>query len=137
MTKAGPGNAVSIRAYVSSDRVSVVGLFTRVNRELAPPDMRERFEAYIAASISGELSRIPDIFSDSKRNAFWVVETGAEIIGMLGIESRGEQITELRRMYLDRAHRGRGLAQRMLLCAETRARDLCLRVGQARGFSIA
>jgi putative acetyltransferase len=27
-------------------------------------------------------------------------------------------------MYLDQRHRGRGIAQRMLLCAETRAREL-------------
>ncbi len=46
---------------------------------------------------------------------------------MFGIEWCGEGCTELRRMYLDRAHRGRGFAQRMLQCAETRARD--------RGFS--
>jgi GNAT superfamily N-acetyltransferase len=124
MTKAEPGNAFSIRAYASADRDAVVSLFTRINRELAPPNMRERFESYIAASINDELNRIPDIFSDAKRNAFWVVATGPEIISMFGIESRAEEITELRRMYLDRAHRGRGLAQRMLLCAETRARDL-------------
>jgi GNAT superfamily N-acetyltransferase len=86
--------------------------------------MRERFEQYIQTSVDEELSRLRDIFSETKRNAFWVVETGDKIIGMFGIESRGDDSTELRRMYLDRQHRGRGIAQRMLQCAETRAREL-------------
>jgi putative acetyltransferase len=86
--------------------------------------MRERFEQYIQASIDGEMSQLLEIFSEAKRNAFWVVEADDKIIGMFGIESRNNESTELRRMYLDRRYRGRGIAQRMLLCAETRAREL-------------
>jgi GNAT superfamily N-acetyltransferase len=117
----------TIRAYEDADHRSVVALFTRINRELAPPDLRERFEDYITASINGELSQLRDIFSEAKSNAFWVVLIDEQVVGMFGIESRGEGSTELRRMYLDRAHRGRGIAQQMLQCAESRARD--------RGFS--
>jgi N-acetylglutamate synthase-like GNAT family acetyltransferase len=124
MTIAAPVSPVTIRAYENSDYEAVVALFTRINRELAPPDMRERFEEYIATSINGELSHLRDVFSESKRNAFWVVEMDAQVIGMFGIESRSEDSTELRRMYLDRAYRGRGIAQRMLQCAEARARVL-------------
>jgi GNAT superfamily N-acetyltransferase len=113
-----------IRAYEDADHAGVIDLFIRINRELAPPEMRERFEQYIQTSIDGEMSRLREVFSEAKRNAFWVVETGDEIIGMLGIECRGSESTELRRMYLDRRHRGRGIAQRMLECAETRAREL-------------
>jgi GNAT superfamily N-acetyltransferase len=43
---------------------------------------------------------------------------------MFGIESRDNDSTELRRMYLDRRYRGQGIAQRMLQCAEMRAREL-------------
>jgi GNAT superfamily N-acetyltransferase len=113
-----------IRAYEDADHAGVIDLFIRINRELAPPEMRERFEQYIQTSIDGEMSRLREVFSEAKRNAFWVVETGDEIIGMLGIESRSNECAELRRMYLDRRHRGRGIAQRMLKCAETRAREL-------------
>ena len=88
------------------------------------PNMRERFEEYIETSIKGEMSHLRDIFSEAKRNAFWVVAIDGQIIGMFGIESRSEYSTELRRMYLDRPYRGRGIAQRMLQCAENRARDL-------------
>ena len=124
MTIAGPGSLVTIRAYEDRDHGAVVALFTRINRELSPPHLRERFEDYIATSISGELSHLPEVFSAAKRNAFWVVEIDGQIAGMFGIEGRSEDSTELRRMYLDRAHRGRGIAQRMLQCAETRAREL-------------
>jgi putative acetyltransferase len=113
-----------IRAYEDADYGQVVDLFIRINRELAPPEMRERFEEYILTSINGEMSELRDIFSETKRNAFWIVETGEKIIGMFGIEGRSNESTELRRMYLDRHHRGRGIAQRVLQCAETRAREL-------------
>ena len=71
-----------IRAYEDADHAQAVDLFVRINRELAPPGMRERFEQYIQAqtSIDGELSRLRDVFSETRRNAFWVVESGDEII---------------------------------------------------------
>jgi GNAT superfamily N-acetyltransferase len=116
--------AVIIRTYAGTDHAQVVDLFSRINRELAPAAMREQFEAYISTSIRGELSHMLDIFSETRRNAFWVVEAEGRIIGMFGIERRDDDSTELRRMYLDRAYRGRGIAQRMLQCAEMRAREL-------------
>jgi GNAT superfamily N-acetyltransferase len=117
-------STIIIRAYQDTDHAQVVDLFSRINRELAPATMREQFEEYISTSIRDELSRLLDIFSEARRNAFWVVEAECQIIGMFGIESRDNDSTELRRMYLDRRHRGRGLAQRMLRCAEMRAREL-------------
>jgi GNAT superfamily N-acetyltransferase len=124
MVTATPEKPAIIRAYEDADYVQVVALFTSINRELAPSEMRELFEQYIQTSIDQEIDRLRDIFSEARRNAFWVVETGDEIIGMFGIESRSQESTELRRMYLDARYRGRGIAQRMLQCAETRAREL-------------
>jgi GNAT superfamily N-acetyltransferase len=118
------GKPAVIRAYEDADHAQVIDLFVRINRGLAPAEMRELFETYIQTSIDAEMSRLRDVFSATRRNAFWVVETDGAIIGMFGIESRGEDSTELRRMYLDRRHRGHGIAQRMLKCAEARAREL-------------
>ena len=115
---------VIFRAYQLADHDPVAALWTRINRELAPPDMRELFERYIATAISGELRQLQAIFSEAKRNAFWVVETDKEIVGTFGIESRSKDSTELRRMYLDQGYRSRGIAQRMLQCAESRGREL-------------
>ena len=118
-----PEEPATIRAYQEADYDEVAELWALINSELAPADMRELFEQYIAAAINGELRCLERVFSEAKRSAFWVVEAGKQIIGTFGIESRSSDTTELRRMYLDRFHRSRGIAQRMLECAELRARE--------------
>jgi GNAT superfamily N-acetyltransferase len=121
---AGPEHSVTFRRYQAADYDSVASLWTRINRELAPAGMEELFEQYIAMTIEGELRRLLDIFSDAKRNAFWVVDGPNKIVGSFGIESRSASETELRRMYLDEDYRGLGIAQRMLDYAQTTARAL-------------
>jgi GNAT superfamily N-acetyltransferase len=115
---------VTLRGYQLSDYESVASLWTRINRELAPAGMEELFEQYIAMTIEGELKQLLEVFSGTKRNAFWVVASPNGIVGSFGIESRGVSDTELRRMYLDKGYRGSGIAQRMLDRAETEARAL-------------
>ena len=115
---------VTFRRYRATDYGAVASLWTRINRELAPAGMEELFERYIATTIDGELRQLPEIFSEARRNAFWVVESESGIVGSFGIESHGAGDTELRRMYLDKAHRGRGIAQRMLDHAQAEARAL-------------
>src|SRR5215475_13096928 len=118
---------VGFRPYLASDFEAVADLWTRVNRELAPAGMEALFEQYIATTINGELSRLLDIFSQAKRNAFWVVELAdgsPRIVGTFGIECHNSYTTELRRMYLDASRRGCGLGARMLRKAEARARKL-------------
>jgi len=114
----------TIRAYRQADREQVAAFWARINRESAPADPREAFEQYIAGPLADELRRLQDIFSVVKRNAFWVVTLGHEIIGTFGIESRSRDTTELRRMYLDSLHLGTGISQRMLDYAESRTREL-------------
>ena len=118
---------VAFRRYRIADYDAVAALWTRINRELAPAGMEEMFERYIATTIDGELKQLLDVFSEEKRNAFWVVEDAGEIVGCFGIESHGTEDTELRRMYLDKAYRRMGIAQRMIEQAQAEAR--------ARGFS--
>ena len=118
---------VDLRAYMASDFESVADLWTRVNRELAPAGMETLFEQYIATTIEGELSRLLDIFSQVRRNAFWVVELSdgsQRVVGTFGIECHNRDTTELRRMYIDGGWRGCGLAERMLRTAEAMARQL-------------
>lgn len=120
----------AIRPYAASDFGAVADLWSRVNREVAPAGMEALFEQYIAATIEGELSRLLDIFSQARRNAFWVVATAndsRQIVATFGIECHSDDTTELRRIYIDAGWRGCGLAQRMLRTAEDMARE--------RGFS--
>jgi hypothetical protein len=88
---------VTIRASQEADYDAIAALWTRINRELAPADMRELFEQYIAIAINGELRQLQEVFSEAKRNAFWVVESSKQIIGTFGIESHSDDSTELRR----------------------------------------
>jgi GNAT superfamily N-acetyltransferase len=115
---------VTFRRYQATDYGPVASLWTRINRELAPAGMEKLFEQYIAITLEGELKQLTEVFSEAKRNAFWVVESANEIVGSFGIESRSANDTELRRMYLDEGYRGSGIAQRMLDCAEAEARTL-------------
>jgi GNAT superfamily N-acetyltransferase len=115
---------IAIRVYEDRDYDQVVDLFVRINRGLAPAEMRGLFEQYISTAINGELKHLRDIFSETKRNAFWVVETDGHIVGTFGIEACDNYSMELRRMYLDEHYRGRGVAQLMLECAEARALEL-------------
>jgi len=115
---------VTVRRYPPTDYSSVASLWTRINRELAPVGMEHLFEQYIAMTIDGELKQLLKVFSEAKRNAFWVVESANEIVGSFGIEGRSVNDTELRRMYLDEGYRGSGIAQRMLDCAQAEARAL-------------
>ncbi len=113
---------VTFRGYQAADYGPVAALWTRINRELAPAGMEQLFEHYIAMTIDGELVQLPEVFSEARRNAFWVVENANGIVGTFGVESRGVHETELRRMYLDQGYRGLGIAQRMLDCAQAEAR---------------
>jgi GNAT superfamily N-acetyltransferase len=119
----GTQTPVVFRPYHGSHFDDVAALWIRINRELAPEGMEELFERYIATTISGELAHLSDVFSEAKRNAFWIVQGQEGIVGSFGIERRNDTDTELRRMYLDRRYRGSGIAKRMLDCAEERARS--------------
>src|ERR1700692_2279443 len=120
----GPASSRNFRKYRTADFDPVAALWTRINRDLPPAGMGKLFEQYIATTLDGELVRLPEVFSEARRNRFWVVEDHDKIVGSFGIESCSASDTELRRMYLDKDYRGLGIAQRMLDCAEATARQL-------------
>lgn len=112
----------AIRRYADADHAAVRDLFIRVNRELAPAEQRAAFESYIARSLAEEIDRLADYYA-GKHGAFFVVHDGDAFAGMFGLEGLGTPSAELRRMYLDTAFRGRGLARAMLERAEQECRD--------------
>ena len=114
--------SVAIRRYAEADHAAVRALFFRINRDLAPPAMRQAVEDYIARSLAEEIDRL-GAYYDEHRGAFFVVYDGPALAGMFGLEGLGTASAELRRMYVDRVYRGTGLAQTMLAHAEQVARD--------------
>ncbi|MCP3464270.1 GNAT family N-acetyltransferase [Bradyrhizobium sp. CCGUVB23] len=112
---------MDIREFLAGDAVAVRELFVRVNRLLAPAEMKEAFEAYIARSLAEEVDRIADYYSE-RNGGFWVAVEDRTIVGMFGLEPAGDGAMELRRMYVDPAVRRRGIARRMLDFAELECR---------------
>jgi GNAT superfamily N-acetyltransferase len=119
--------ALSIRRFVETDAPAVRDLFVRVNRLLAPPDLKDSFEAYIVSSIAQEIGRIADYYAEHG-GSFWVALDDDRLAGMFGLEKvRGAEAMELRRMYVDPDLRRRGIARTMLAFAEDECRRLDVR----------
>ena len=114
---------VAIRRYADADHVAVRALFIAVNRELAPPDLREAFESYITRSLEEEIDRLSDYYT-SRQGAFFVAHEGEALAGMFGLEGLGAQAAELRRMYVAASFRRRRLARMMLDHAELVCREV-------------
>lgn len=112
---------IEIRDFSPDDAVAVRELFIRVNRLLAPPEMKGAFEAYIARSLAEEFDRMVDYYCERK-GGFWVAVDGQKIVGMFGLEASSDGAMELRRMYVDPDFRRRGIARRMLDFAEQECR---------------
>ena len=58
------GDEIKIRAFSPDDAAAVRELFIRVNRLLAPPDMNDAFEAYIAHSLADEIDEVSDYYRE-------------------------------------------------------------------------
>jgi GNAT superfamily N-acetyltransferase len=111
----------TIRPFTEQDSVQVRELFVAVNRLLSPPDRRAAFEAYIERSLSEEIDRISDYYSD-RNGGFWVAVRSDKVIGFFGLERVSGDAMELRRMYVDPSARRQGIARWMLQFAENQAR---------------
>jgi putative acetyltransferase len=115
------GIKLDIRGFLPGDAGAVRELFIRVNRLLAPEGMQEAFEDYIARSLTEEIDRIADYYSERK-GGFWVAVEGRNVVGMFGLEPSGDEAMELRRMYVDPDLRRHGIARQMLAFAEDECR---------------
>lgn len=114
--------SLAIRRYAEADHAAVHDLFIRINRELAPPAMRDAFETYMAVSLRDEIDPLAAYYVE-KNGAFFVAFDSEKLAGMFGLERLGAPSAELRRMYVDTAYRRRGLAREMLEFAERTCRE--------------
>lgn len=112
---------MEIRGFSPDDATAVRELFIKVNRLLAPADMREAFEIYIARSLAEEIDKVSEYYS-KRKGGFWVAVDGERIVGTFGLETSSDGGMELRRMYVDPDFRRRGIARTMLDFAEEECR---------------
>ena len=103
-------------------------IFIRINRSLAPPEMRTAFEAYVARSLGEEIGRIDEYYDGRLGRSFWLAADGQRILGYFGLEPSDAEAIELRRMYVDFPYRRMGIARALLAHAE----ELAGRHGFAR-----
>ena len=118
------GTRANIRPYREADQPAVIGLFRQFMAELAPPQAKQSFDAYVALAVREELSRIADYYLAKPGQGFWVAELGG-VVGMVGIERRSSREAELRRMAVETSHRRRGIGRELLRVAE----DFCAESG--------
>lgn len=118
--------ATVIRPFGESDAAQVRELFIAVNRLLAPPHMRDAFEAYIARSLTEEMDRVAAYYGE-RGGGFWVAVRAEKVVGMFGLEPAGPDALELRRMYVDPTVRRTGIGRLMLRFAEDECRRLEVR----------
>jgi len=72
---------MEIRSFSSDDATAVRELFIRVTRLLAPADLGEAFEIYIARSLAEEIDRVSEYYSERK-GGFWVAVEGLKTVGI-------------------------------------------------------
>jgi putative acetyltransferase len=106
---------IEVRVFAARDAVQVRELFIKVNRLVAPPELKESFEGYIALSLKEEIDRIADYYSE-RDGGFWVAIDAGRVVGMFGLEPSFATAMELRRMYVDPDARRRGIARDAALC---------------------
>jgi hypothetical protein len=98
-------DACQIVPFEEQYATPVRDLFILVNRQLAPPEMRDVFEEYIARSLTEEMGRIAAYYREHD-GGFWVALKDARVVSMFGLERGSPEAMELRRMYVDPARHG-------------------------------
>lgn len=111
-----------IRRYRPSDQGAVIGLFREFMWELATPALAAPFQSYIERAIQKELGRIEEYYFAREGQGFWIAEE-SRVVGMVGIERHADDSAELRRMAVEKTHRGKGIGRELLATAEAFCRE--------------
>jgi GNAT superfamily N-acetyltransferase len=117
-----------IRQYAPPDQQGVHAVFVdgcEFYRDSFPAHVQEHWTEFIQESLDGDLARIPSAYIAPGGN-FWVVtapeDAGAKIVGIVGLENKGDGVGELRRMAVSPDFRRHGLGRRLVAELEAWAR---------------
>lgn len=97
-----------LRPATDADSPAVVAVIRRVLRAYRLP--------FDPDGIDRPLFELESRFSGPGRR-FWVIEDCGRVVGTVAIDRRRRGLAELKKMFLDRRYRGRGLGKRMLRAA--------------------
>jgi GNAT superfamily N-acetyltransferase len=94
-------------------------LFIRCLREIAPPSMQSQLEAYITRAVDGDYRNIAQHYRPGRGRGFWLaLSRDGDLMGTFALQPLGEDVVELRRMYVAPEFRRCGVARTMLARAE-------------------
>jgi len=127
---------LTVRGYSPNDAPHIIKLFRAgISSNLlafvlkkSPGENEEGLPAvalkYLDSCVNGDLSNLQSVYVD-RGGQFWVVSLhpgvdGADeiIVGMVGVENKGEGVAELRRMSVHKDHRKYGIGKLLLKTLE-------------------
>ncbi|XP_070612951.1 N-acetyltransferase 8-like [Erythrolamprus reginae] len=93
--------------------------------------MKYMWEDYLHHALTTDMADIRGTYLEPKDSCFWVVEAGAEVVGMVAVlppesPSWWGHARELKRMSVKKEHRGQGLAKALV--------ETVIRFSQERGY---
>ena len=113
---------VTYRTYKPEDYEAVRDLFRNGLMDFAGENEGE-FSRYVQQSLDDDLQDIAGQYLDSQNNHFWVAEAEGRIVGMVGVQRRGEEEAELRRMSVAADFRRQGIGVGLLETAQEFCRE--------------
>ena len=114
---------INIRTFLPADLVQVRELFASGLMEFAG-DLEHEVRRYVDHSLKDDMADIPGHYLSHPRSNFWVVESGSDVVGIVGIQPREqEEEAELRRMSVSSSARRQGIGRRLLETTEEFCRD--------------
>lgn len=104
----------SLRPFVQADLEAIAALIGETLTEFG-----------FASEIGGLRADLAEaeLRYSGPRAGFWVAQDAAELVGCVAIRPKDDDTCELKRLYLRRDARGRGLGQRLYAHAEAFARE--------------
>ncbi|OWZ17531.1 GCN5-related N-acetyltransferase [Phytophthora megakarya] len=115
-----------LRQYTPQDQAGVNAVF--IDGCEFYPHILEHWDEFIQESLDGDLARILSTYIAPGGN-FWVITAPGKVnneetvVGIVGLENKGDGVGELRRMAVSIAFRRHGIGRRLVAELETWARD--------------
>ena len=116
-----------VRPFQATDTDVVREIFAQGLLDFAG-DYMTQVGDYVRESLNDDLADIPANYLIPPGSCFWVAEVDGEIKGMVGIQRRGDEEAELRRMSVASDARRQGIGRQLLETVE----DFCRTWGYAR-----
>jgi N-acetylglutamate synthase-like GNAT family acetyltransferase len=96
----------TLREARSADNLAIRSLILRI--------LNEEYAMALTLDELPDLVNVYETYCVNGGGQFWVAEVDDRVVGCIGLMRLGRRDYELRRMYVEAAARGQGLAQRLL-----------------------